>query len=236
MTTSVQNLKNVLGSDAVPIAIGFLDAPPPGLERWQGGAVAAGCVFWEKAMSGQCFYTVPADHHNCAVGSHTHGFALPPERAHELTDTLGFMANSDYVAMAEVPAIPTLATPPAVVAYGALERASFKPDVVLVALRPAQAMLLYEAAIKANAGGAMMQALGRPACAVLPLTTSAGQASISLGCKGNRTFAGLADEQLYVSIPGEKWQAVVDTLLVAGHANAKMGDYYRARKERFAAS
>src|SRR5687767_14004991 len=69
----------LLGLGKAPIAIGFFESPPPGVPRWEGGAVAAGCMFWEKAMSGQTFYTVPSDHYNCAVGSYTHRIALPAE-------------------------------------------------------------------------------------------------------------------------------------------------------------
>jgi len=145
----------LLGLGKAAIAIGFFESPPPGVPRWEGGPVAAGCVFWEKAMSGQTFYTVPSDHYNCAVGSYTHKIPLPAERAHELNDTIVFMAQNNYVATAEVPGIPTLAKSPGAVAYGPMDGAGFKPDVVLIAAKPAQAMLIYEAAIKAGAGSAL---------------------------------------------------------------------------------
>jgi uncharacterized protein (DUF169 family) len=212
------------------IAIAFFDSPPRGIPRWAGGAVPAGCVFWEKALGGQAFYTVPADHYNCAVGSHTHSLALPAERAHELTDTIAFMARNNYVASAEVPGIPTLARSPGAVAYGPVEGAGFKPDLVLIAAKPAQAMLIYEAALKAGAGSALTNTLGRPACAVLPLTMASRETSISLGCKGNRTFTGLPDEEMYVAIPGDKWAAVLEKLAEAHEANAAMEKHYCDRK------
>lgn len=215
------------------IAIAFFDSPPPGVPRWQGGAVPAGCVFWEKAMRGQSFYTLPADHYNCAVGSHTHKLPLPPERAHELQETVAFMARSNYVATEEVPGIPTLAGTPGAVAYGPIEGAGFRADVVLIAAKPAQAMLIYEAALKAGAGSALTNALGRPACAVLPLTTGSCETSISLGCKGNRTFTGLPDEEMYVAIPGDKWPAVAEKLAEAQEANQAMGSFYQGRKAQF---
>jgi uncharacterized protein (DUF169 family) len=215
------------------IAIAFFDSPPPGVPRWQGGAVPAGCVFWEKAMRGQSFYTLPADHYNCAVGSHTHKLPLPPERAHELQETVAFMARSNYVATEEVPGIPTLAGTPGAVAYGPIEGAGFRADVVLIAAKPAQAMLIYEAALKAGAGSALTNALGRPACAVLPLTTGSCETSISLGCKGNRTFTGLPDEEMYVAIPGDKWPAVAAKLAEAQEANQAMGSFYQGRKAQF---
>ena len=229
-------LEQVLGTDKPPIAIGFLDAPPAGVARWQGAPVPAGCAFWQKAMSGQVFYTVQADHYNCAIGCYTHKIDLPPERAPELSATIGFMVEHNYVAMAEVPGIPTLTKTPGVVAYGPLDKVSFEADIVLVALKPAQAMLLYEAALKAGAGAALTHSLGRPACAVLPLTTSSGQTSISLGCKGNRTFTGLPDEHLYVAIPGDKWAAVLDRLAETDDANAAMASYYTEKKKQFASA
>ena len=225
----------ILGLSKPPIAIGFFESPPAGVPRWEGGSVAAGCVFWDKAMHGQTFYTVPADHYHCAVGSYTHKIALPAARAHELNDTLAFMAEHNYLATSEVPEIPTLAKVPGVVAYGPVDGAGFEPDVVLIAAKPAQAMLIYEAAIKAGAGSTLMNALGRPACAVLPLTTTNGQTSISLGCKGNRTFTGLPDEEMYVAIPGDKWAAVLEKLTETHAANLAMGKLYSHRKTQFAA-
>ena len=225
----------ILGLSKPPIAIGFFESPPAGVPRWEGGSVAAGCVFWDKAMQGQTFYTVPSDHYNCAVGSYIHKIALPAERAHELNDTLAFMAENNYVATSEVPGIPTLAKSPGAVAYGPADGAAFNPDVVLIAAKAAQAMLIYEAAIKAGAGNALTNAMGRPACAVLPLTTTSGQTSISLGCKGNRTFTGLPDEDMYVAIPGDKWEAVIEKLTETHAANLAMGKYYSNRKTQLAA-
>lgn len=233
--SKASSAEEILGLGKPPIAIGFFESPPAGVPRWEGGAVAAGCVFWHKAMSGQTFYTIPSDHYNCAVGSHTHKIALPAERAHELNDTITFMAANNYVATSEVPGIPTLAQSPGAVAYGPVDRADFKPDVVLIAAKPAQAMLIYEAAIKAGAGNALTNVLGRPACAVLPLTTNNGQTSISLGCKGNRTFTGLPDEEVYVAIPGDKWAAVIEKLTETHAANLAMERYYSNRKTEFAA-
>ena len=224
----------ILGLSKPPIAIGFFESPPAGVPRWEGGSVAAGCVFWDKAMNGQTFYTVPSDHYNCAVGSYTHRIAQPAERAQELDDTLAFMAENHYVAASEVPGIPTLAKSPGAVAYGPVDGAGFKPNVVLIAAKPAQAMLIYEAAIKAGAGSALTNAMGRPACAVLPLTTTNGQTSISLGCKGNRTFTGLPEEEMYVAIPGDKWEAVIEKLTETHAANLAMGKYYSNRKTQLA--
>jgi uncharacterized protein (DUF169 family) len=229
-----ENIAARLGLSRPPIAIGFLTTVPEGVAAWNGGSVPAGCVFWDKAMNGDTFYTVASDHHNCAVGAYVHKMELPAERAHELGDTLTFMDANNYVSMAEVPSIPTLAASPQFVAYGPVDSAAFTPDVVLVAAKPAQAMLIYEASIKAGASTGLANALGRPACAVLPLTISTGQTSISLGCRGNRTFTALVDDEMYVSVPGDKWAAVVAALTETETADATMTAHYEGHKATFA--
>lgn len=103
-----QSLQATLGLDKPPIAIAFLDAPPPQVLPWQAGEVPAGCTFWRAAMEGRTFYTAPSDHYNCAVGAYTHSMPLPEDRAHQLKDTVGFMVAQGYLQMAEVPSIPTL--------------------------------------------------------------------------------------------------------------------------------
>jgi len=233
--TGIPDVQELLGLKRTPIAVGFFDSPPPGVMAWDGGPVPSGCTFWREAQQGRVFYTSAADHYNCAVGAYTHNIALPAERAGELGQTLEFMGESNYVAMEEVPGIPTLEKSPNVVAYAPVDRASFTPDVVVVAAPPAQAMLLYEAAIKADASGALMNVLGRPGCAVLPLTMKSGSAALSLGCKGNRTYTGLPDGEMYVSIPGNRWAATANRLLEILAANQAIGAYHAGRKLEFQA-
>jgi uncharacterized protein (DUF169 family) len=211
-----------------PIAIGFLDAPPAGISKWDGPAVPAGCAFWRQAMEGKAFYTVAADHANCAVGSYTHGTVLP-----DLQGTVEFMIANRYIEMAEVPGIPALDQAPTCVAYAPLESAPFRPDVVLVAAKPGAAMLLYEAAVRAGASDGLAGILGRPGCAVLPLARKSGKAALSFGCKGNRTFTGLPEDELYFAVPGSQWEKVVSRLAEIEQANAGMEQYYRGRQQQF---
>ena len=211
------------------IAVGFFDTPPLQLTRWSGGAVPAGCVFWQKAWDGEAFYTEAGDHYNCAVGAYTHGLALPADRAHELEDTLGLMVQNRYLDMAEVPGIPVLSPGDKVIAYAPVDAGAFEPSVVLLAVKPAQAMLLFEAALKAGAGNSLLNVLGRPGCGVLPLAVNGHTSALSFGCMGNRTFTGLPDDELYVAVPGDKWPTVVERLQETLKANEAMGSYYREK-------
>jgi uncharacterized protein (DUF169 family) len=232
--SSTNDLQEVLGLSGPPIAIGFLSEAPEGLEKWQGGAVPAGCVFWREAMKGRSFYTAPADHYNCAVGAYTHSIGLPAERGSQLEDTVKFMVMKQYLRMEEVPGIPTLAKAPAFVAYAPVDSAPFRPDLVLMAAKPSAAMLIYETALRSGAGPTLANTLGRPACAVLPLAMKTGAASLSLGCIGNRTFTGLPDEELYVCVPGGHWSSMISKLREIGKANAEMQQQYRSHQAQFA--
>ena len=231
--TTIPSLQMLLDLQRPPIAIGFFDGPPPNVPRWNGLPVAAGCVFWQKAQEGQTFYTVASDHYNCAVGAHTHHIALPTERAAELEQTVHFMAANDYIALSEVPGIPTLPSTPAVIAYGPVETAAFVPNVVVLAARPGQIMLIYEAAVQSGAESAGIRILGRPACALLPMVLNSGSASLSLGCKGNRTFTGLPDEEMYIAVPGQQWEALCRHLVRIRTANRTLETYYAGRKATF---
>jgi len=222
----MQTLLNLIKA---PVAVAFLSSPPQGVEKYTGPAVPAGCSFWKLAMEGKTFYTVPSDHYNCAVGSYTHKISLPAERASELEGTIGFMVENNYLAMAEVPGIPVLQDSPQVVAYGPAGSVPFAADVVVVAAKPAQAMFIYEAALKAGAGNALTNLLGRPGCAVLPLALGQQTTALSFGCMGNRVFTEMPDGELYVAIPGAKYAAVVEKLKEVVAANCAMEAHYRSK-------
>src|SRR6202049_3776516 len=177
-----------------PVAVAFLDSVPAGVARFS-GTEPSGCSFWRLAADGRVFYTVPEDHFNCAVGAYTHNIALSPEREKETEQTLQMMFGVGYIRPEDVPGIRRLAKAPAVTVFAPLGAAPVAPDVVLFACRPAAAMLLNEAAMRAGSGG-MLPPLGRPSCMALPAALASGTVS-SLGCAGNRMYTGLPEDELY---------------------------------------
>ncbi len=210
-----------------PIAITFLDSAPADIPRFS-GVEPAGCSFWRLAAAGQTFYTVPADHFNCAVGAYTHGVQLPPERAGETDATLGRMFNLGYIRPEEVPGIPRLSKEPAAVVFAPLGDAPVPPSVVLFTCKTSVAMLLNEASIRAGASSAM-PLLGRPSCMAIPAALEHGTVS-SLGCIGNRVYTNLGADELYVVVPGAKLEAVSDALGIIASANVALEQYARARQ------
>src|SRR6202790_2616704 len=149
-----------------PVAISFLDAAPAGVVKFS-GTEPAGCSFWRLAAAGRTFYTVPADHFNCAVGAHRHHLRLPPEREKETGTMLGRMFDLGYLRPEEVPGMARLAEEPAAIVFAPLGDAPLAPSVVLFACGTASAMLLNEAAIRAGAASTL-PLLGRPRCIAPP--------------------------------------------------------------------
>jgi len=231
--TVEQQLSTTLGLQRRPVAVAFRPTAPPGVPRFT-GTEPSGCSFWRVAMGGRAFYTVPADHHNCPIGSYTHNIALPPERAHELGQTLSLMAGLGYVRMDEVPGIPRLPEPPGVVIYAPLGDSPVDPDVVLVAGRPGRVMLLLEAALRAGIG-APAPLLGRPTCMALPAALAQGVMA-STACIGNRVYTDLGDDELYVMIPGKDVAHVAAEAQTIATANLKLAEYHRGQRQALATS
>jgi uncharacterized protein (DUF169 family) len=211
-----------------PVAVSFLDSPPQGVEKFS-GTVPSGCSFWKLAGSGRRFYTVPSDHYNCSIGSHTHSIALPQERQKELGDTLSFMSSIGYIRMEEVGDIPTLPKQPNVVAYAPLGEAPTAPDVVILVGKPGKIMLLMEAASRAGVA-TQFPVLGRPTCMSLPAAMQSGAVGSS-GCIGNRVYTDIGDDELYVAIRGSDLEKVVGELDTIINANNDLREYHRTRKK-----
>ena len=216
-----------------PVAVAFRDAAPAGVAKFA-GIQPSGCSFWRLAAGGSAFYTIAADHHNCPIGSYTHNIALPPDREAELEQTLALMTDIGYLRMEEVPSIPRLGAPPAVVIYAPLGESPVDPDVVIFSGRPGRVMLLQEAATRAGVS-APVPLLGRPTCMALPAALAQG-VIVSTGCIGNRVYTDLGDDELYVAVPGRHLATVADAVETFASANDQLSAYHRARRAALATS
>ena len=225
--STAARLRSLLGLETRPVAVAFSEAPPDGLARIDSTAVS-GCTYWKLASEGRSFYTNAEDHFGCPVGAHTHNVTLPPEKQKELEGMVGTMVQLQYIKMEEVPQIPQRRAPLRVASYAPLDAAAFPPDAVLVRGNARAIMLLAEAA---GAAGAPVQGgvMGRPTCAVIPVTADGGRAAASAGCIGNRVYTGMRDDEMYFSIPGAQLDAVVSKLEVIVNANNALESFHRNR-------
>jgi uncharacterized protein (DUF169 family) len=226
-----RKLSEALGLRRRPVAVAFLKAPPVGVARFE-GTMPSGCSFWRLAADGRAFYTLPADHYNCPIGSYTHSIALPPERAPELEQTLALLDALGYVKMEEVPGIPRLSEAPGAVVYAPLGETPVDPDVVIFAGSPARLMLIGEAALRAGVS-ANAPLLPRPTCMALPAALAQGVV-ISSGCIGNRVYTDLGDDELYVVVPGRDLARLMNELQTIVTANAQLAEYHHAKRQELA--
>ena len=211
-----------------PVAVTFLDSAPSNVTKFS-GTEPSGCSFWRLAAGGKTFYTVPENHFNCAVGAYTHNIPLSPERTAETEQTLKMMFDLGYVKPEEIPQIPRLPKTPAAILYSPLGDSPADPDVVLLACKPSDAMLLNEAAVRAEVGSGM-PALGRPTCMALPATLAHGSI-ISLGCMGNRVYTGLGEDEMYLVLRGKDLAKLADALGVISGANSALQQYASDRRK-----
>jgi uncharacterized protein (DUF169 family) len=221
------NLARLLKLERSPVAVGFLPEAPAGLPRIS-APLPAGCSYWRHAADGHAFYTLPEDHHGCAVGAYTQGVPQNADQQRDLEGLIGTMVELRYIKAEEVPSIPRRSTPFAVAAYAPLDQATFSPDVVIVRGTPRQLMLVAEAARAAGVFDAS-SIMGRPACAMIPHAITHGTGVASFGCIGNRVYTALGDDDLYVTIPGSGLAATLVQLETIVHANETLEEFHRSR-------
>jgi uncharacterized protein (DUF169 family) len=223
-----RQIADTLGLTHRPVAVTFARSAPAGVRKFS-GAEPAGCSFWRLAERGEVFYTEPGDHYNCAVGCFTHSIALPAERASEMDQMLAFMIGLGYIKTEDLVHIAQLRETPRFVTYAPLGEAPVTPDVVLFVGQPATIMLLNEAALRAGVG-TQSASLGRPTCMALPAALERG-AALSTGCVGNRIYTEIGEDELYVAVRGADVEGVAAEAQTIANANARLGEYHRARRQ-----
>lgn len=224
---SASSLTQLLRLATPPVAIAFVDSPPPGIPH-VAAVEPAGCGYWRRAAAGEVFFTVSDDHKRCPVGAHTHNVPLSSTEQQELMGLVQTMVSLSYLKLEEVPQIPTRKTPLKVAVYAPLAAAPMPADVVLVRGNAHQLMLLAEAAQAAGVAGSNAT-MGRPTCAVLPQAINTGRTAASFGCIGNRVYTGADDTEAYFAIPGSQLSAVEESLAVIVRANQELEKFHRGR-------
>jgi len=227
-------LTDVLGLGAPPIAITFHRSKPDTLERFSGtcpdpaadgrtGPVAAGCVFWMEATN-KTFVTLPADHGNCSVGSVTHGLKTLQEVA----------GNADVVAACEVgwvtaEAVAQLSTvqeKAAAIEYGPLADATGEPSVALLRLNAKQQMFLFDA-------WPSLRLEGKPQCHIVAIAKERGEIAMSVGCMLSRVRTGMSNNEVICAVPGHLLSQLVTHLKSAHDANMAVAAYAAQDGKRF---
>jgi len=222
-----QQLQQILQSGRRPVAVAYLDSPPPGVAKFEGSEPSS-CSFWRLAGSGRVFYTIPTDHFNCPVGGYTHN-TLTPERMPELTQVLSMMFDIGYLRAEEIPHVFQLPVAPKVVVYAPLGETPVAPSVVLAAGKPGRLMMLNEAANRAGSLSSL-PLLGRPTCMALPAALAQG-AVTSAGCIGNRVYTDIPEDELYVVLRGADLERISGEISTIESANQTLTAYHKDRRQ-----
>ena len=212
-------------SAEAPAGVAAYDAPmPEPSPDGRTGRVAAGCVFWMKAVD-RTFTTVAADHGNCSVGSWTHGF-LPLEEAATRGDVAALM-ESGWVTMDMVPNIPFVKEKPGAVTYGPLTDTPIDPDVVLLRLSARALMVLSDAL-----PGVRIE--GKPQCHIVAAAKEEGAVVASVGCALSRVRTGMPATDATCAIPASRLAEVVDALERTAATDGIVAKYAAEDARRFA--
>jgi uncharacterized protein (DUF169 family) len=226
--TAAQRLSTLLSLQNPPIALAFVDQPPEGVAQ-ASKPVPSACTFWRQAEQGT-FYAAAAQHFNCPVGSMVMGFELPAAVGEQLGGLVQSMCDARYLSMDEAAMIPAVGRHSAGIVYGPLREFPLDPDLVVLWVNVAQAMLYSEAAGRASWTGTPMDVTGRPGCAALPRALHSNQPGMSLGCAGMRTFTEIGDDMNLAAIPGSALAGFLDALAGTVESNAAMRSFYSAHK------
>jgi uncharacterized protein (DUF169 family) len=217
-----------------PIAITFSADLPAGVAPFDDpiaettpdgrtGRVAAGCVFWTRALD-QTFTTVAADHANCSVGTMTHGFATMDQVAGR--SDVAALLESGWVTMEMVPAIPVVHDRPGAVTYGPLEETPLDPDVVLIRVNGRQLMVLSDAL-----PGLRIE--GKPQCHIVAVAKEQREVAASVGCMLSRTRTGMPNSEMTCAIPGDQLHDVLGRIESTAATDAVVAQYATEDARRF---
>ncbi|MGH9741022.1 MAG: DUF169 domain-containing protein [Candidatus Acidiferrum sp.] len=219
-------LESLLRLQHAPIAISFMARPPSGVSRVKRPG-PAGCSYWKMASDGETFYTTAEDHQNCTIGAYTHGVTLGPEKAKELQGTLSEMIRLDYLQEKEIPRVAHREEKFEIAAYGPLSATPFEAQIVLIRGTAKHLMMLAEAAARAGVGAD--STMIRPTCAVIPQVLKSWQATLSMGCIGNRVYTELEDGEAYYAVAGAQIGQVVAELEKIVAANDALKEFHKPR-------
>lgn len=192
------------------------------------------CVSINTASMGASLH-VPFEMHACAAAKAALGMQDLPDKVKsgKVPYMHGLACCQEAAArtMREIPKLPLGSSKGTLV--GPIQSFSKDPDVVILVVKPKQAMWIANSLIfhgggpRITANFAGMQA----SCAdVTAIPIKTGDVNFSLGCYGCRSVGKLRDEEMYVGIPFEKLESVINGLKGLKRAIGKLEDSYRLQK------
>ncbi len=229
-----QEITSAFGLDIGPVAMALVDDQPQGVESIE-GEFPSFCTFWRIAEE-KTFYAPAAKHFNCPIGAMVLGFEMPKEVQEQLSGLVKKMCECSYLSEDEPAHIPTIKEKKAGVVYGPLKDFPVEPQLILMWLKPSQAMIYNEVLGCCKWSESMQSmALGRPACAVIPTTLDSSPFGMSLGCTGMRTFTEVSDDHILATLNCKEIDSFLTNLATTISANKEMKEFYLEHKKSITA-
>jgi uncharacterized protein (DUF169 family) len=208
-------LKTLLGLKGSPVAVKLaarMDEIPMGMPELK--EKVRHCEMVQKARAGDVFYATK-EQHACAGGAGALGIMETPEKIKtgEFYFGLGRFKTLES-AKRTMDAVPRTGKHFVASMYAPLEKAGFKPDVVVVIGNPKQLLKIGQSNIYEKGGRNIMSFSGiQSICAdAVAQPYNTGELNATFGCDGSRKFAKIADDELVVGIPAAKLEGVVEAL------------------------
>jgi len=133
------------------------------------------------------------------------------------------MCECSYLSEVVPANIPTISENKAGVVYGPLKDFPGEPQLILMWLKPSQAMIYNEVLGCCKWSDSMdSMALGRPACAVIPTTLNKSPFGMSLGCTGMRTFTEVSDDHILATLNCNEIDSFLTNLQTTLSANKEI--------------
>jgi len=229
-----QEITSAFGLEIAPVAMALVDDQPQGVESIE-GEFPSFCTFWRIAEE-KTFYASAAKHFNCPIGAMVLGFEMPKEVQEQLSGLVKKMCECSYLSEDEPAHIPTIKEKKAGVVYGPLKDFPVEPQLILMWLKPSQAMIYNEVLGCCKWSESMQSmALGRPACAVIPTTLDSSPFGMSLGCTGMRTFTEVSDDHILATLNCKEIDSFLTNLATTISANKEMKEFYLEHKKSITA-
>jgi len=199
-------LQKTLGLSGSPVAVKLAKSRediPGGMAEEK--EVLRHCQMVNKARKEGLVFFATADKHQCNGGAWALGLReiTPTLQSGEFYFKLGKFESIAACkrTMDQIPHIATGKTYATL--YAPLEKAPFKPDVVLVVTSPRNMLKLAQATLFQEGGRIRFEMAGiQSVCADATASPYlSGKANYSLGCDGSRKFSGIGDDEMVMGFP-----------------------------------
>jgi uncharacterized protein (DUF169 family) len=172
------------------------------------------CEMVQKARQGDIFYATQGQH-ACAGGAGALGVMETPEKIKtgEFYFGLGRFKTLES-AKKTMETVPRTGKHFVASMYAPLEKADFKPDVIVVLGNPKQLLKIAQSNIYRDGGRNNVSFSGiQSVCAdAVAQPYNTGEMNATFGCDGSRKYAKIVDEELIVGIPVAKLVGLVEAL------------------------